>query len=168
MEFQESGLYIRLKRVVRLGIYLSIFYGFIFAPVWNLLLSHFQAEATIGLGAIYGAERMCYQKHGDFCDDFSDLILKFDEYGRYSFFLSPTEYQGKPIEDLGLSVPINFKKLGVPTPGLTEDGYIAVAIGNVDLDKDLDVWCINQDGKIINPKSDVYRYWLAIITFVNS
>ena len=168
MGFTDSELYKGIKKLLRISLYILMFYVFIFSPIWVLLLSHFQSEALVGLGEIHNAESICYQNNSEFCELYSDLTLGFYEDGKYVFFLSPTEFQGKSIEKLGLNLPINFQELGTPVPGLTEDGYVAVAIGNIDLDEKLDIWCINQDGKVINPKSDVFNIWVVLTVFYNS
>jgi hypothetical protein len=92
--------------------------------------------------------------------------LGIDGPARYTYFLSSTEHEGRPLEEMGLSIPVNFEALGAPVPGLTESGFVSVAIGNIDLDDELDVWWTDQSNTLRNPQSDVWGVWKLVLKIV--
>lgn len=116
---------------------------------------YFQQEAYGGLKTIYYSQRDFHDVYRRYSGNFSDIGWHFNGPIRYTYFVSPYEYRGRPPSELGLKLPIDFSAYNVPVPGPTENGYIAVAIGNLDDDNGLDVWWIDQSMTVTNGIDDV-------------
>jgi hypothetical protein len=132
-------------------------------PLWNALLSHFQTEAMIGLKSLYNAERLYYESNGEWADHYSGVDVGFSDDSKYAFFLAPDQYEGRALAELGLTIPVDFTALGIPVPGVTDQGFVAVAIGNIDLDNNLDVWWIDHDNNLTNSNPDLWRTWKELL-----
>src|SRR3972149_5916456 len=117
----QNGLFSRFRGLYRTSLFLGALYLFVMEPVWNFLLSTFQAEATSGLHSLVFSEKIYHQSTSEWTEEFGDIGLGFDDDGKYVYFISPTEYEGRRLEELGLTLPVNFEALGAPVPGLTED-----------------------------------------------
>ena len=160
---KHEKLTVRLKKYLRSIFIIFILYILFFELIWNGLLSYFQSEATRGLNTISNAEKGHYQSYASWSENFGDILIGFDKSSKYVYFISPTEYEGRSLEELGLSLPVDFLSLDVPMPGLIEEGFVAVAIGNIDLDDELDIWWIDQNNIPRNSKSDVWSVWKAVL-----
>lgn len=160
MAKRQSILSKSSKKLARDLVLLFVFYLFLIEPIWNGLLGYFQAEAVRSLHAITNAQRGYYQANAVWTDEFGEVLIGMDDTARYSYFLSPDKYEGRPLIDMGLSIPVNFEALGVPAPGLTDDGFIVVAIGNIDLDGKLDVWWTDQSSTLRHPVNDIWGLWI--------
>jgi hypothetical protein len=133
-------------------------YFMIVNPVWCMLLSHRQTEATVGLGYIardQQARRLSSEAYGQ---NFSETLTSFDPDGQYVYYLSPTEHDGRDLASLGLSDPPDFAGLA-PEPGIDGESFTAVAIGNIDADPELDVWYVTQSRRIENSHCDYWSFW---------
>jgi len=103
-----------------------------------------QSEVKTNLASITTAEIAFYAETNSWSGSFFQIGWWPVGKAKYVYFLTPTEHLGRLPEELGLRYPVDFGALGAPTPGYSENGFTAVAIGNVDSDATLDVWWIDQ------------------------
>jgi len=139
----------------------------VFEIVSNIALGFFQVEADAGLALIIASQHGHYQSYGEFTEDFGELPVGFDETYKYTFFVSPTEHEGRPLEELGLSDPVDFESLGIPEPGLTEEGFVVVAVGEIDLDDGHDIWWADETGNQYNIRCDVFSIYRLVIVYLH-
>jgi hypothetical protein len=142
-----SEIWYNIRKPFGYAIIITFFAVFGILPMYSLIMNHGQTEAYSFLDAIATDETAQFQEKGKYSDNFQDMTLSGQRPLSYVLFLSPTEYIGDP-GNLGLKIPLNFKQYGVPEPGVTDDGYIVVAIGNIDFDKSLDILWMNQNKQI--------------------
>ncbi len=148
-----------LRKLFKKLLWALLLYMFVLHPIYNFLLSHFQNEAVSLLHSIVGAEYIHYQIDHTWAENFGDLNLGVSGPAKYCYFVSPTEYEGLDPESLGLRLPIDFQRLGSPDPGITDVGFVVVAIGNIDFDKKLDIWWIDNNKILHNPQNDIFSIW---------
>jgi len=104
-----------------------------------------QSEARMNLGAIFTAEVAYYGEHDRFGATF-DQIEWTEQGAHYAFFLPGQAVQpriGGPYE---LPADVN--------PYVSEDTFMAVAVGNIDNDDTLDVWVIDDEKELRNVSND--------------
>lgn len=111
------------------------------------------SEAKTNLASISTASISYYAEHNTWGNSFK--LIKWEPQGKpkYTYFLSPTDYLGRPPEELGISIPLT-NTYGAPMPGASEKGFTAVAIGNIDGDDKLDVWWIDQRKQPVRSQND--------------
>ena len=160
-----KAIWYKIRRPLVIAVFLVLFYAFAVVPILMVLFKHAQIEVHTCLMAINKAEFAYFSEHSMWSDSFSKIAWSPTDPANYTYFLSPTEYVGKTPEELGLSLPVDFSYFDVPAPGKYEIGFIAVAIGNVDLDDELDVWWIDKDNIPEHVWDDVdYRSTLVNLT----
>ena len=153
----------KLVRILALILFLIIIVIiFIIIPISISISKYYQSEAPSCLSSIVTAEISNYIMDDSWSDSFKQIGWAPYGPGRYSYFLTPTEYVGESPEELGIPMPVNFKAYGAPIPGLSENGFIAVAIGNIDSDDNLDVWWIDQNKTPLNSHDDVNNFKVII------
>ena len=162
MAIKKGSWYWRARWLARTLFWPIFLLLVIVIPVWHLLLAYFQGEARSTLNAIVKDETSYRQMNGSWAGTFDDFNFVVDKKGRYTYFLSPDEFAGRPPEELGLTFPVNFEALGAPEPGMGRDGLVVVAIGNIDLDPGLDVWWTDETLSMNNPQNDISGIWQTI------
>lgn len=155
MEISMKSLRVYLGKLVNAAIVAVLFYLLIVKPFMYFSEMYFQQEAVMGLTTIVSSNKEFHENHRRWASSFQDIGWSIEPPFRYTFFISETEYRGKPPSELGITPPVDFAAFGAPQAGADDAGFIAVAIGNLDRDPGLDVWWIDQTGEATNIVNDV-------------
>lgn len=132
-------------------LFLSYFYlAFCFHPYHRPR----QSEAKTNLASLATASISYYAEKNIWGNSFKLIGWEPQGKTKYTYFLSPSEYIGRPPEELGISIPLT-NTYGAPMPGASKEGFTALAIGNIDDDDTLDVWWIDQAKDPRNAQNDV-------------
>ncbi len=107
-----------------------------------------QQGASEDLRALLRAERL-YRASTDTYGTFKELRFT-PQHGLYTIYLGPDDVRpgtrnNEPVVD---PLPPDLQ------PGVSENAFTAVAVGNVDDDPDLDVWVLSDTGRIEHVKDD--------------
>ncbi len=112
-------------------------------------LKSLQASASEDLRALLRAQRL-FRASTDTYGSFREFSFK-PQYGHYTIYMANDDYltgmrggrsRQDPLPD-GLA------------PGFTDNTFTAVAVGNLDDDDDLDVWVLNDSGRITHVRDDL-------------
>lgn len=108
-----------------------------------------QAEAKVSLAKIHTMQNAYRGQYRKFSDSLLELGFESQGISRYSYFLTPDNYILKEGIDIR-NIPAEYKDMAFAQ----QDQYLAVAIGNIDADPDLDVWIIDNNKNLRNIKDD--------------
>lgn len=110
-----------------------------------------QSEARTNLGAVYTAQTSHFGEEDSFGDSFDAIAWKPEGQTRYSYFLpnqTILNMQGGPeCQQLPPEV----------TAAASQEGFLAVASGNIDSDATCDIWVINEKRELQNLQNDVMQ-----------
>ena len=111
--------------------------GFIMQSVFELFLEKPSVtEANYNLIGFRTAQQHYFAYARKFAESFEELTWKPAKQKNYAFFLSPTDSIQPPDKIIKLPEAQNIR------PMVYEEGYRMCAVGNLDQDPKLDVWCI--------------------------
>ncbi len=117
-----------------------------------------QAEAKSNLEALHAAQRAYFAEQNRYCTSFQRCGWKPESGARYIYLLSRQEMLGGDQSEsstlLRMRASAELAELGV-TPEVRRRSFLAVAVGNIDSDSDLDVWSIDELGQLENLVNDV-------------
>ena len=106
-----------------------------------------QREAKANLKSIYKSEQAYFSRNGFYADKFNELNWAPEKNINYSYYLSLRErYAGDAAP---VPLPDQIK------PFVEKDKFKIAAVANIDTDSFLDVWIINEKGKLKNIQDDV-------------
>jgi hypothetical protein len=108
-----------------------------------------QIEAKQGLVTLYQAEQIYFERNGKYAKSFRDLDMTFTDNLRYAFFLSETEVIQPHNISKPYSIPAKYRAF------VDDSQFQILAVGNVNLNPDLDVWAINERKQLRNLFDDV-------------
>jgi type IV pilus assembly protein PilA len=116
-----------------------------------------QSEARQNLGAIVSFERDLKQRTGKYSATLSPDFEGAIEARSYYYFLAPGRPAVSPRTEATLSGDRAAAMLGAMQlkPRVTTKGFLAVAVGNIDDDGDLDVWTADEAGNIVHFVDDL-------------
>ncbi|MDF1562183.1 MAG: hypothetical protein P1V51_04020 [Deltaproteobacteria bacterium] len=104
-----------------------------------------QAEAKTELTRLRDLQEAHRQSQGTYAGDLQSLGFEAPAGARYAYFLG----EGAPA-----GVPHLYLPPGLVT-GADQEGWVAVAVGEVDSDLVLDVWQIDEQGDLVNLQDDL-------------
>lgn len=114
-----------------------------------------QSEAKTVLSTIHAAQIMHLEQHGRYGQSFEECSLSADELPEhYIYFMGQDVLRGPETEDLHGHAEEVLADLEL-APTISRTGFLAVAVGNIDGDDELDIWTIDQDGELNNVVSDL-------------
>ncbi len=116
------------------------------------------AEARTNLNAIYASQVSYYKKHGSYAGGgraFNLTGWSTDGWSSYYYFMADDVIHSREVENEILDKAINGDEWRLAIrPEVSDKGFTAMAIGNVDIDEYLDVWMINDDAVLTNIIND--------------
>ncbi len=108
-----------------------------------------QSEAQTELRGVDVAQQAYRQRHGTWCPDANACRLGQFTGTRYIYFLTDSMIRGgdKAADKASLITRgrMAMKALGMQAR-MAEDGFLAIAVGDLDGDPDLDIWTIDEAG----------------------
>ena len=106
-----------------------------------------QSEAKVSLKAVYSSAKAAQATTGNYPTTFDAIQWFPDGDARYSYFLGADAI---PAAKDPVSLPP-----GISATADNPESFRAVAAGNIDGDETLDIWSIDQTGKLQNVVNDV-------------
>ena len=158
MRDEIKGFLRRIRKFFLFLIFCVAIYAFVLVPILVAWTGLKQKETIEFLADIVNSEFANYDQNSQWSDSFRKIRWYPPDNPQYTFFLSPTEHSGRTLEELGLSLPIDFSVFGAPEPGVSKNGFIAVAIGSAEWDDNLDVWWIDNNNQPICTQNSA-EYW---------
>ena len=127
--------------------------------IW-FLVGWFEDRSSLETGLIQEMAReeltklhrvqMRFQKnHGRYAN-FSELEFN-PIYGRYTIYLGHNDYVSARDDDGEIVHPLPFDYV----PAVREDSFRAVAVNNLDDDSELDIWVIEDSGRLVHEVDDL-------------
>lgn len=108
-----------------------------------------QSEAQTELRGVDVAQQAYRQRHGTWCPDANACRLGQLSGTRYIYFLTDDMVRGGDKASDKASLirrgRVAMKALGMQAR-MAEDGFLAIAVGDLDGDPDLDIWTIDEAG----------------------
>lgn len=109
-----------------------------------------QSECKVQLKTIYTAQKMLHTEGKPYTDQLEELGLNTKAINRYSYFLNAA--QGSPVMRKDSTTPPEayaaaLKQHGIKV-GVSEDGFTAACVGNIDNDPTLDIWTISTEDSV--------------------
>lgn len=117
--------------------------------------SALQQSVQQELASLSAAQAQFFANNQRYCRTFEecDLASLSGPDSSYVFFMGDDASVSAENELLRLEAAALMESMGIE-PVVTGDGFLAVAVGNIDSDSDLDVWTVDQTGGIYNVISD--------------
>jgi type IV pilus assembly protein PilA len=115
-----------------------------------------QSEAKTNLKGLWVAQKSHFAETGRYCTTFQECGWEPEKGARYIYLLGSEALGGDAAESysmLRMRASAELTELGIQ-PEVRQDGFLLVAVGNIDSDTDLDVWTIGPDNVLNNVKND--------------
>jgi hypothetical protein len=145
----------RQAAMAALGLGVTVFIGEgAFAVSWYNAkrlaeLRSIQQSAHEDLRALLRAQRL-YHAGADTYGTFKEFRFA-PQYGNYTFYLAPDDFVSANRDGHAVIDPLPPEA----SPGVAEGSFTAIAVGNLDNDEDVDIWKLDETGRIEHVKSDL-------------
>ncbi|MBX7112745.1 MAG: DUF4190 domain-containing protein [Myxococcaceae bacterium] len=111
-----------------------------------------QAECKTQLKSLWVAQRMFHEERHAWAGQFGELAFRPEQGNRYSYFLTATEViLADPKRAVsGATPPSHVAALhehGIEV-GVSDEGFTAACVGNIDNDPVLDIWTISSEDRM--------------------
>lgn len=111
-----------------------------------------QLTASEDLRDLLRAQRL-FRATAEHFGQFSDLKFK-PRHGQYTLYLSPTDRLPAHRDNREIIDPLPTDLPPGHNPSVETSAFVALAVANLDMDDDLDVWAVNAAGDIVHVRSD--------------
>ena len=116
-------------------------------------------EAKQNLQAIYQSQKAYFQIHHAYAGGsqiFNLIHWKPESFTRYDFYMGSDKRDNTNHLVYWMNPNLDYRSWPYSVlPGSSPSGFTAVAVGNIDNDPFLDIWYINDQGKLINLANDL-------------
>jgi type II secretory pathway pseudopilin PulG len=116
-----------------------------------------QQECQLTLKRLYQAQQTFRIEHGHWASTFDELRSRPEAGNRYTYFLGPEEVVPVDARFSGGSASAHERELDRLdlTPGADDERLLMACVGNVDSDEALDVWTVDESGRVVHVADDV-------------
>lgn len=165
MKENLNTVWYRVRKTIRIPLLIILLFFIVVMPGYSIIMGQGRLEAISFMEGIILAEWIHHEEKGGWSESFDEIAFSGEKPGEYIYFISPTESLGDLPDNSVLGLPIDFESMGAPLPGPTDNGFIVVAIGNIDFDNTLDVLWMDQNKKItiVNNDTDYAGNFIDLI-----